>query len=261
MSSRSLRNGGGPRVKRPARTLRIPTLAAVLALAALTVLAAPTPADAQPAPCRGHTTVRDGDTLVGIAARCGVTVPALLAANPRVRGDEDLVIGRSIAVPPPGGPQPRPQQVCGEFYTIRSGDTLAGIALKCGLTVPLLLAVNGPLPSPLSVNVGGRIRIPDLPRSVVRDTLTWVAPVPGDTLEAEVAPEPEELVRAEGVLAQGTPCLLLRTADGRAVALAGDLSRAFRAGDRVAVMGVPVGADRCGHSPALEIRIMYRADP
>jgi LysM repeat protein len=243
------------------RTLRIPTLAAMLAVAALTMLAAPTPAAAQPGPCPGQTTVRDGDTLVAIAARCGVTVPALLAANPRVRADEDLVIGRSIEVPPPGGPQPRPQQVCGEFYTIRSGDTLAGIALKCGLTVPLLVAVNGPLPSLLSVNVGGRIRIPDVPRSAVRDTLTWVAPLPAELPEAEVAPEPEELVRAEGTLAPGTPCLLLRTGDGRTIALAGERSRAFRTGDRVAVMGVPAPADRCGHSPALEIRIMYRADP
>jgi LysM repeat protein len=243
------------------RTVRFPALVTVAAVVALAMLAAPAPASAQQVPCPGNTTIRDGDTLVSIAARCGVTVPALLAANPGVRHDHDLTIGRTIDVPHPRDPQPRPQLACGEFYTIRPGDTLAGIALKCGLTVPLLVAANGPLPTPLGVNAGGTIRIPDLPRAAVRDTLTWVAPAPAAVPADSPAPAPEELVRARGVLEAGTRCPLLRTDDGRTIALAGARSRAFRTGDRVAVMGVPVAADRCGHSPALELRIMYRADP
>jgi LysM repeat protein len=238
-----------------------PSFLVVVSALAVAGLALPAPAAAQPAPCPGQTTIQDGETLVSLAARCGVTVPALLALNPTVRSNQDLAVGRAVAVPNPRAPQPRPQQACGEFYTVRDGDTLAGIALKCGLTVPLLVAANGPLPTPLSVNLGGTIRIPDVPRSAVRDTLTWVSPAPAVAPEAEASPAREALVRAEGVLTTGSPCPMLRTADGRTIALAGDRSRAFRAGDSVVVMGAPVPADRCGHAPALEVRILYRAEP
>jgi phage tail protein X len=232
--------------------IRTTTLAAA---AALLMLGLPAPGASQ-APCLGHTEVRDGDTLVAIAARCGVTVPALLAANPGVSDDLDLRIGRSIAVPDPGARQPTPQQACGAFYTIRDGDTLSEIALKCGVTVPMLVAANPPLPHPLWENEGGVVRIPNLPRAAVQDTLTWVADAP----LPEVAPEaePEELVRVEGVLARGQRCLMIRGDDGRTIALAGAPTRNFAPGDRVVVMGSRASADRCGHTPTLELRIIHR---
>lgn len=233
--------------------LQTTMLAAALALCA--AVGAPAPAVAQTA-CQGSTTIRDGDTLVSIAARCGVTVPALLAANPQVHDDLDLTIGRSIAVPDPRGRQPTPQQACGEFYTIRDGDTVSEIALKCGLTVPLLVAANGPLPSPLGLEAGGTIRIPNLPRAAIVDTLTWVA----DTPLPEPVPDaaPEELVRVEGVLASGSRCLMIRADDGRTVALSGAPSRNFGPGDRVVIMGAAVPAETCGHTPTLELRIIHR---
>jgi LysM repeat protein len=236
--------------------IRTTTLAA--AMAALAVLGAAAPASSQ-APCLGHTEVRDGDTLVAIAARCGVTVPALLAANPGISDDLDLRIGRSIAVPDPRAPQPTPQQACGAFYTIRDGDTLSEIALKCGVTVPMLVAANPPLPHPLWENEGGVVRIPNLPRAAVQDTLTWVADAP----LPEVAPEaePEELVRVEGVLARGQRCLMIRGDDGRTIALAGAPTRNFAPGDRVVIMGSSAPSDRCGHTPTLELRIIHRPAP
>jgi hypothetical protein len=43
----------------------------------------------------------------------------------------------------------------------------------------------------------------------------------------------------EGTLVRATPCMLLRTADGRTIALAGTRpGRAFRPGQAVVVMGV-----------------------
>jgi LysM repeat protein len=235
--------------------IRTTTLAAA---AALLMLSLPAPGASQ-APCLGHTEVRDGDTLVAIAARCGVTVPALLAANPGVSDDLDLRIGRSIAVPDPGARQPTPQQACGAFYTIRDGDTLSEIALKCGVTVPMLVAANPPLPHPLWENEGGVVRIPNLPRAAVQDTLTWVADAP----LPEVAPEaePEELVRVEGVLARGQRCLMIRGDDGRTIALAGAPTRNFAPGDRVVIMGSAAPADRCGHTPTLDLRIIHRPAP
>jgi LysM repeat protein len=84
-------------------------------------------------PCPGHHTVRSGDTLVSIAALCGVTVPALLAANPALRGNQDLQVNGSIRVPHPRDPQPPPRRACGAFYELRSGDTLPShAALRAG---------------------------------------------------------------------------------------------------------------------------------
>jgi LysM repeat protein len=218
--------------------------------------ALPAPAVGQVA-CPGHTTIRSADTLVSIAHRCGVTVPALLAANPAVRSDRDLRVGRDIVVPDPGAAQPTPQQACGAFYTLRSGDTLDRIARMCGLTVPLLIAANGPMEEPVGLRAGNQIRIPNLPRAAIGDTLTWMAEDPAPEAEPVLR---EDLVREEGVLIAGSPCMLLRTADGRTVALAEPPGRGFRPGDRVAVLGVPAPRQACGTGSALTVRIAYRPD-
>jgi LysM repeat protein len=229
----------------------------IAAVAALALVGAHEPLAAQ-APCQGHHTVRDGDSLAAIAARCGVTLPALLAANGGITADEDLRIGGVLRIPDPRAPQPSPQQACGGFYTVRSGDTLASVARKCGVTVPLLVAANAPLEEPLWLQAGGQIRIPNLPRTAVDDTLTWAAATPA----MDVDPELENLERIQGALAAGSPCMLLHAADGRTFALIGDPDRRlFSPGQTVVVLGVPTSPEQCDHSPTLDLRIIYRAAP
>lgn len=160
------------------------TMLGALAVAGLATLAAPRPAVAQTA-CEGGTTAQEGETLVQIARRCGVTLPALLAANPGVRDDMDFDAGARFRIPPLDTPQPTPQEACGAFYTLRSGDTVAEIAQKCGLTVPLLVAANGPLPTPAGLAAGAKIRIPDLPPEAVGDPETFAAA--GEATETESA--------------------------------------------------------------------------
>jgi LysM repeat protein len=53
-------------------------------------------------------TVRAGDTLAKIAARFGVSVSALLAANPRITNPDRIYIGQRITIPGPGGNPPPP---------------------------------------------------------------------------------------------------------------------------------------------------------
>lgn len=233
-----------------------------LAAAVVALLAVPAAGEAQSA-CGAGYTVRTGDSLLEIAERCGVTVPALLAANPGVRDRMDLEVGDRLRVPDAGAPQPSPREACGLTYTIRTGDTLAEIAQKCGVTVPLLVAVNGRLPDPLGIHEGERIRIPDLPQRAVADTTLFVAPAaepePAETdTTAEATDDVEELVRVEGLLRSGEPCLLVRADDGSVYALAGSLNDAFRAGQRVVVLGVPAEETACDRSPTLEVRVLYR---
>lgn len=229
---------------------------------ALAVGAAPAPASAQQ-PCGGTYTIRTGDTLTEIAARCGVTVPALLAANPGVRDDQDLGTGGSVRIPT-AGTRPTPVEACGGFYTLRQGDTLQEVAEKCGLTVPLLIAANPGVENPERVRAGGTIRIPDLPpvgagfQPVI---LGGAQPPVADTVaadSAEIAIEPVPYVRYEGVLRQGRRCAILRTADGAEVGIAGELGPGFDIGDRVAVTGPAAPTAACGTDRAVTVRIMWR---
>lgn len=267
MSSTAFAQPARPDVRLGTTALHTALTSSLLALALALV---PAPATAQSA-CGGFYTVDSGDTLVEIAERCGVTLPALVAENAGVMDDLDIEVGDRLRVPNPRGAQPSPVQACGAFYTVRTGDTVAEIAAKCGLTIPLLIAANPPLPSPLGVHADMRIRIPDVSRAAVEDPATvatvrrMTAAAPADTAalgdaEVEAAPVPsEDMVRVEGVLQAGDPCIQVREADGDVFALTGELSDAFGPGDRVVLMGVPTAEEECGQSPTLELRILYRA--
>ena len=50
--------------------------------------------------------VRQGDTLVKIGARFGVTAAAILKANPQIRNADRIYVGQRITIPGTGGTQP-----------------------------------------------------------------------------------------------------------------------------------------------------------
>lgn len=261
------------------------SLARALSFVVVALALAPVGAAAQGA-CGVSYTFDTGDTFAEIARQCGVSIPALLAANPGVVDERDLEVGARLRIPDAGAAQPSPVAACGSYYTVRTGDTLGEIAAKCGLTIPLLVAANPPFPSPLGVNAGMRVRIPDVSRAAVRDPATIAtlgraaAAVAradaaraeserSDSLAAEAAREPaadsaaipaEDLVRVEGVLEGGPRCMRVRAPGGEVYAIAGELRRNFQAGDRVVLMGTAAEEHSCGTaSPVLELRILYRA--
>lgn len=86
--------------------LGISLLAVTMLIAALAILM-PTTAQAQSA-CGDTVTVVRGDTLRGIARRCGVTYSALLAANPQITNPNLIYVGQQITIPQEGQPQPQP---------------------------------------------------------------------------------------------------------------------------------------------------------
>lgn len=255
---------------RPGTTLHPNLLPSILtaSLLALALALAPAPAAAQSA-CGGFYTVDQGDTLVEIAQLCGVTLPALLAENAGVKDDMDFEVGHRLRVPDPESTQPTPVQACGAFYSVRAGDTVAEIAAKCGLTIPLLIAANPPLPTPLGFHEGLHVRIPDVSRAAIQDPATVAAVrsqiIMGDDDAPDPAPEPapvpsDDLVRVEGVLEEGQHCAQVRDDDGDVYAIVGDISNAFAPGDRVILMGLPTNDEGCAHSPTLELRILYRGE-
>ncbi|MGI6141409.1 MAG: LysM peptidoglycan-binding domain-containing protein [Caldicoprobacterales bacterium] len=102
--------------------------------------------------------IQAGDTFFSLAARFNTTVAAIMAANPNVDPNR-LMIGQRICIPRPGVP------ACpgGQFYTIRSGDTLFAIANRFNVTVAAIIAAN-PGIDPNSLRVGQIICIPAPPQ-------------------------------------------------------------------------------------------------
>lgn len=101
-------------------------------------------------------TIRAGDTFFNVAKRFGISVEALIRANPGV-DPEALLIGQQIcvpAVPPPGICPPGTLP-----YTIQPGDTFFRLAQRFGTTVEAIQKAN-PFVNPLNLQVGQLICIP-----------------------------------------------------------------------------------------------------
>lgn len=138
--------------------------------------------------------VQPGDTLFSIARRFGVSLDALIAANPGV-DPMNLQIGEIICLPIGVPPTPCP----GGTFVIGPGDTLFSIARRLGISLESLLAAN-PGIDPRNLRVGQVICLPvGVPPRVcpgasvtVRpgDTLFSIARRFGTTVEALLAANP-----------------------------------------------------------------------
>jgi len=110
-------------------------------------------------------TVRRGDTLSAIASRNGTTVNVLKSLN-NLRRDT-IYVGQKLRVPDTGTvpsdvsrPAPARPPVSNEgSYTVRSGDTLSGIARRFGTTTRELMALNN-IDDPRRLFVGRNLIIP-----------------------------------------------------------------------------------------------------
>lgn len=98
-------------------------------------------------------TVRAGDTLAKIAARFGVSVAAILAANPHITNPDRIYIGQRITIPGPSGSQPTPAPATTRVNIYMIG--LGGGSVGCGdQVVPVARDVprtNAPLTAALNL--------------------------------------------------------------------------------------------------------------
>ena len=100
--------------------------------------------------------IQAGDTFYGLAQRYSTTVSAIISANPNVDPSR-LQIGQNICLPvrqPEFPPCPE-----GNYYTIRSGDTLYAIAQRYNVSLDDLREAN-PYVDPNRLRVGQVICIP-----------------------------------------------------------------------------------------------------
>jgi LysM repeat protein len=97
-------------------------------------------------PSGGSYVVQPGDTLTGIAARAGMSVAQLAAANglslagPLLSGSVLRLSGSAASQTIPVATSSPPS---GGSYVVQPGDTLTGIAARAGMSVAQLAAANG----------------------------------------------------------------------------------------------------------------------
>ena len=115
------------------------------------------PVTPPPGPCPGGFpyVIRSGDTIFALSRRFGVTVEAIVRANPGI-DPERLRIGQVICIPSPGQP-PCPG---GTIYQVRAGDTLFLIAQRFGVSLNSLINANPQISDPNVIQVGDLICIP-----------------------------------------------------------------------------------------------------
>lgn len=109
-------------------------------------------------------TIKAGDTFSSIAPKYNVTVKALLEANPTV-DPAKLQIGKTILIPPPTVTTTATSSALtvdaasGEtIHTVKSGDTLSGLASKYKTTIKAIQTANGLADT--RIKVGDKLKIP-----------------------------------------------------------------------------------------------------
>ncbi len=100
--------------------------------------------------------VQPGDTLVGIAARFGLTTGQLAAAN-GLQWNSWVFVGQTLVIP--GTSQTPNTNTEGGSHIVQVGDTLNNIAARYGTTVSALMAANG-LIDPNFIYIGQRLILP-----------------------------------------------------------------------------------------------------
>ncbi|MEP7042990.1 MAG: LysM peptidoglycan-binding domain-containing protein [Dokdonella sp.] len=106
--------------------------------------------------------VQHGDTLSAIAAQNGVSLHDLIAANPEIRNPDLIYPGDRIAIPTGGHAAAAHAGAAAAAgnYSVRSGDTLSGIAAQHGVSLSSLLAANPQISNPDLIYPGQNVHIP-----------------------------------------------------------------------------------------------------
>ncbi|MGW2398495.1 LysM peptidoglycan-binding domain-containing protein [Kitasatospora sp. NPDC001664] len=118
--------------------------------------------------------VSKGQTLGGIAALLGVSVGAIVALNPSITNPDRINEGQTLKVPAKSGEAHKPTTPAEKptkptkpttpaagSYTVKSGDTLGGIAAKHGVSLAALLKANeGRFPNPNVIMPGQTVHLP-----------------------------------------------------------------------------------------------------
>ena len=109
--------------------------------------------------CGSYTHLQRGQTLSGLAHACGVTVEALLDANPQITNVRDIDAGALVHLPTHVGHHDA--SPCGEKAILQDNESLDHLAWRCGITLHALLLDNPSLRNMAMVEPGLVLAIPE----------------------------------------------------------------------------------------------------
>ena len=114
----------------------------------------------------GTYTVRRGDTFLLIARAHGISVSALVQANPQIGNPSLIFPGQVLNLPegssiPSSGGTTTPSVSIASTYTVRFGDTMMRIAQRFGVSLTLLIQANPQIANPRLIFPGQQVNIPE----------------------------------------------------------------------------------------------------
>lgn len=121
--------------------------------------------------------VQWGENLTGIAARYGVTIEAITAAN-NIANPNRIYVGQRLVIPLPPGPTEAPAGTV--RHVVQSGDTLSSLAVRYRTTVEAIVQLNR-LVNPSYIYVGQILLIPSSGGTLPEKGFYYTVR-PGDTL-------------------------------------------------------------------------------
>lgn len=131
----------------------------LFAILAILLLTASTSQAAPEQSCGFYHHVRFGQTLGSISAHYGVSVSAIMRANPRIKNPNLIYAGTSIYIPCAGPGHPGMGGSCRHVHYVQYGQTLSQIAWRYHVPVYRIMQANG-LHNPNLVYAGTYICIP-----------------------------------------------------------------------------------------------------
>jgi LysM repeat protein len=215
--------------------------------------------------------VRPGDTLYSIARTAGVPVSVILSINPGLDA-RYIAVGDVVLVPGDLVPVPRERLV----VSPQAGRPGTEVELRGRGFRPFarLRVMAGR--SPYDLRAVDRVRADRRGRAIIETELPeWARPgrniyfalqTPDGRSRAVAGPfrvigKPSETgrVTVSGRIVRGVECPLLRSDDGRAYSLTGDLA-GYRPGDRVSVDGRLTDVSVCMQGPTIQVRRIALAE-
>ena len=139
------------------------------------------PAPVAPAESATHTAtthmVGAGETLAGIAARYGVSVDSIAAAN-GITDPSVIYVGTTLRLSGPIAPAVTTQPAPGSDHVVSAGESLHTVAASYGVSLTALIETNG-IADPNLIRVGQVLSIPA--GGTTGSGSAWVCPVAGAT--------------------------------------------------------------------------------